>query len=150
MLSVLRSSYQRSAQLNTYLVIRSVGSYHLHTWPCKKLAREKVHRGQLQYLKLQKCDFRTTQHLCIPPIVALFLRPVLHIGAALMGRGIKRWWARKSQEEKEKYRQWYRERRNVFLGKFSQLWIIVYITFLYHTIYLNSFCKAVLDFLVWY
>lgn len=119
MLSVLRNSYQRHARLSTsYFVLRPVGSHHLHTWSHKKfLVQEKLDSGQLQYLKLQKCDFHTTQHLYIPPIVTLLLRPVLHIGAALMGRTIKKWWARKSKEEKEKYKQWYRERRNVFLGK---------------------------------
>lgn len=130
MLSVLRNSYQRNARLSTsYIIVRSVWSHHLHTRPCKKLlTQEKFDCGQLQHLKLQKCDFRTTQHLCIPPIVAFLLRPVLHIGAALMGRSIKKWWTRKSKEEKEKYRQWYKERRNVFLGKFLEIYVICIIT----------------------
>lgn len=123
MLSVLRNSYQRHAQLSTsYFVIRSVGSHHLHTWSRKKLlVQEKFDCRQLQYLKLQKFNFRTTQQLCVPPIISLLLRPILHIGAALMGRSIKKWWARKSKEEKEEYKQWFRERRNVFLGKYFEL-----------------------------
>ncbi|XP_032681583.1 metalloendopeptidase OMA1, mitochondrial-like [Odontomachus brunneus] len=134
MLSVLRNSYQRNARLSiSYFVLRSVGSHHFHTWLRKRfLVQERLDSGQLQYFKLQKCDFRTTQHLCIPPIMTLLLRPVLHIGAALMGRTIKKWWARKSKEEKEEYKQWYRERRNMFLGCFGFYGLMLFTYYITH------------------
>jgi len=50
-------------------------------------------------------------------MVAMLLRPVLRIGALLMGRIMKKWWARKSEKEKEEYKQWFRERSNTFLGR---------------------------------
>jgi len=50
----------------------------------------------------------------------MLLRPVLRIGAFLVGRRMKKWWARKSDREKKEYKQWFNERRNVFLGKFQK------------------------------
>ncbi|EFN76847.1 Metalloendopeptidase OMA1, mitochondrial [Harpegnathos saltator] len=134
MLSILRNSCRRNVRLSTnYLVIRSVGSHHLQTWSCRELlAKKKFDSEQLQYLKLQKCDFRTTQCLYVPPFMVYILRPVIYIGGALMGRHIKKWWARKSKEEKEKYRRWYRERRNVFLGGFGLYGLTLFIYYITH------------------
>lgn len=144
MLSILRNSCQRSTRVSSSFVVYSVGSqHHLHTWSRKKLlVREKFDCEQLQYLKLQKYDFRTTQHLHVPPVVAFLLRPIVHIGAAIMGRTIKRWWKRKPKEEQEEYKQWYKERRNVILGIFHESWIIVcYSIFLHDLSYLNFFTR---------
>ncbi|XP_014481094.1 PREDICTED: metalloendopeptidase OMA1, mitochondrial-like isoform X2 [Dinoponera quadriceps] len=135
MLSVLRNSYQRNARLSAnHFVVSSVENRHLHTWWSReKFVQDKFNCGRSQHLlKLQRCDFRTTQRLYIPPIVAYLLRPVIHIGAALMGRSVKKWWTRKSNEEKEKYKQWYRENRNVLLGCFGLYGLMVFIYYVIH------------------
>lgn len=101
-----------------HFVIRSVRDRR-DIWPHRRfLVQNKIDCRKVQCLKLQKCDFRTTQNLHVPPLVALLLRPILRIGALLMGRGMKRWWTRKSDKEKEEYKYWFNKKRNIFLGKF--------------------------------
>lgn len=101
--------------------MRSIRDHHYSRKNEKFFVQDKIDCRKLQYLKLQKCDFRTTQSLHIPPLVALFMRPVVRIGAFLMGRFFKRWWRRKSEKEKEEYKQWFKEKFNVFLGKFCRI-----------------------------
>lgn len=120
MLSVSRSLCQKNLQQSAtaHFIICSIKN-NPRTWLYKRfLIQNKVNYRKPQYLKLQKCDFRTTQSLHIPPLVAMLLRPALRISALLMGRGMKKWWARKSEKDKAEYKQWFRERSNVFLGKF--------------------------------
>lgn len=103
-----------------HLVIckKSVRNRH-DIWPYKRfLVQNKIDCRKIQYLKLQKCDFRTTQNLHVPPLVAILIRPILRIGALLTGRGMKKWWARKSEKEKEEYKHWFSGKSNIFLGKF--------------------------------
>lgn len=119
MLTISRSLCQKNLQrTTTHFLICSVRDRH-NIWSYKRFfVQNKIDYRKIQCLKLQKCDFRTTQILHLPPIVALFLRPVLRVGALLVGRSIKKRWARKSEKEKEEYKQWFRERFNIFLGKF--------------------------------
>ncbi|KYQ54881.1 Metalloendopeptidase OMA1, mitochondrial [Trachymyrmex zeteki] len=103
MLAISRSLRQKNLQ-QSHFFIYSVRTCH-RTWTYKRyLIQEKADHRKLQYLKLQKCNFRTTQNLHIPPLMAVLLRPVLRIGALLMGRIMKKWWARKSGKEKEEYK----------------------------------------------
>lgn len=118
MLSISRSLCQKNFQqsITTHFIIYSIRN-HPRIWLHKRfLIQNKVDYRKLQLE--QKCDFHTTQSLHIPPLVAMLLRPALRIGALLMGRRMKRWWARKSKKEKEEYKQWFKERSNVFLGRF--------------------------------
>lgn len=118
MLTISRNLCQRNLQRSTIrFIICSVRERHSTCLYKKLLIKDKVDYRKIQYLKLQKCNFRTTQNLHVPPVVALLLRPVLRIGALLMGRIMKKWWARKSEKEKEEYKQWFRERSNTFLGR---------------------------------
>ncbi|TGZ45907.1 Metalloendopeptidase mitochondrial [Temnothorax longispinosus] len=127
--SLCRKNFQRRT---THFVTCSVRDRH-HIWSYKRfLVQDKVDCGKIQYLKLQKCDFRTTQNLHVPPLVAMLLRPILRIGAVLMGRGMKRWWTRKPEKEKEEYKQWFRERRNIFLGCFGLYGLILAIYYVTH------------------
>lgn len=121
MLTISRSLCQKNLQRSTiHFIICSVRERHISTWSYKRfLIKDKVDCRKIQYLKLQKCNFRTTQNLHVPPLVALLLRPILRISALLIGRSMKKWWTRKSEKEKEEYKQWFRERRNTFLGRFS-------------------------------
>jgi hypothetical protein len=122
MFSISRGLCHKNIQQNTatYFVMRSIR--HHHSWKNEKFfIQDKIDCRKLQYLKLQKCDFRTTQSLHIPPLVVMLMRPVLRIGAFLMGRGLKRWWGRKSEKEKEEYKRWFKERINIFLGKFCRI-----------------------------
>lgn len=113
-----RNLYQRNIQRSATnnLIVRPIRN---HCWQRKYfLSQSTVDCKKLQCSLLQKCYFRTTQSLHIPPFVAMILRPALRIGAFLMGRGIKKWWAHKSEKEKEKYKQWIKDRSNIILGKF--------------------------------
>lgn len=95
---------------------RFVKHYFYSVWSRKKfLIQDKIRK--LQYLPLQKCDFRTTRSLRSSGIY-IFLGFILRIGAFLIGRLVRRWWARKSEEEKEEHKEWFKERRNVILGTF--------------------------------
>ncbi|XP_039307730.1 metalloendopeptidase OMA1, mitochondrial isoform X5 [Solenopsis invicta] len=133
MLTISRRLCQKNLQQNTsYFFTCSIRS-HYHAWPYKRFfIQNKNDYIKLQNLKLQKCYFYTTKNLHIPPLVALVLRPVLRISALLMGRGVKRWWARKSNKEKEDYKQWFRDRRNVFLGCFGVYGLILAIYYVTH------------------
>lgn len=62
----------------------------------------------------------------------MLLRPALRIGAFLMGRRIKKWWARKSDKEKEEYRQWVKDRSNIILGCFGLYGLILFIYYVTH------------------
>lgn len=84
----------------------------------------KVHRVQLktqvkvlQCFEKQKCSFHTSQRRDIPPYLALIVRPVIRIAALLFGRKFKKWYASKTPDEKEEFREWFRERKNYFIGK---------------------------------
>lgn len=128
MFTISRSLCQKNLQrTTTHFVTFSVRDRH-HIWPYKRFfIQDKVNYKRIQYLKLQKCDFRTTQNLHVPPLVAMLLRPILRIGALLLGRGLKGWWARKSVKEKEEYKQRWRGKSNIFLGKFfNDLYYILY------------------------
>ncbi|KAL0126543.1 hypothetical protein PUN28_005130 [Cardiocondyla obscurior] len=62
----------------------------------------------------------------------MVLRPVLRFGALLIGRGIKKWWTRKSEKEKEEYKHWFRERRNMFLGCFGLYGLMLAVYYMTH------------------
>lgn len=82
------------------------------------ILRTKVSLKQLKNINYQKvCNFHTTSKLYIPPIFAVILRPILRLSAFILGRGIKRWWQKKSTQEQEYYKLMFRENRNIFLGK---------------------------------
>lgn len=118
MLFISRSLCQRNIQRSTinHFVVRPIKD-HCCSWQRKKLLSQNiVDRRKLQCVILQKCYFRTTQSLHIPPFVAMILRPALRIGAFLTGRTIKKWWARKSENEKEEFKQWAKDRSNIILG----------------------------------
>ncbi|XP_011863450.1 PREDICTED: metalloendopeptidase OMA1, mitochondrial-like [Vollenhovia emeryi] len=134
MLTTLRSLCRKNLQPTaTRFIVCSARNRH-HVWPYKRFppVQDKVDRRKIQYLKLQKCDFRTTQNLHVPPLVAMLMRPVLRIGALLLGRGIKKWWTRKSAKEKEEYKWWFKERRNMFLGCFGLYGLILAIYYITH------------------
>jgi len=145
MFTISRSLCQKNFQQNTsHFVICSIRNRH-RAWIYKKFfIQNNVDYRKPQYLKLQKCDFRTTPNLHVPPLMAMLLRPVLRIGALLMGRGMKRWWARKSEKEKEEYKQWFRDRSNIFLGKLSLDIAKLYYNNIVPCFILNFF-KVVLD-----
>jgi len=116
MLAISRSLCQKNLQ-QSHFVICSVRTCH-RTWTYKRsLIQDKTDHRKPQYLKLQKYGFRTTQNLHVPPLMAMLLRPILRFGALIMGRSMKKWWRRKSGTEKEEYKQWFRQKSNVFLGK---------------------------------
>ncbi|XP_012529308.1 metalloendopeptidase OMA1, mitochondrial isoform X1 [Monomorium pharaonis] len=130
MLTISRSLCQKNLQQATtgHFVICFMRSCH-RAWPYKRfLIQDKVDCGAPRYLKLQKCDFRTTQNLFVPPLLALILRPVLRISSLLMGRSMKRWWTRKSEQEKEEYKQWFRGKSNVFLSCFG-VYVLILATY---------------------
>lgn len=133
MLTISRSLCQKNLQrTTTHFLICSVRDRH-NIWSYKRFfVQNKIDYRKIQCLKLQKCDFRTTQILHLPPIVALFLRPVLRVGALLVGRSIKKRWARKSEKEKEEYKQWFRERFNIFLGCFGLYGLMLVIYYITH------------------
>lgn len=142
MFSISRGLCHKNIQQSTatHFVVRSIRNHH--TWKSKKVfIQDKIDCRKLPYLKLQKCDFRTTQSLCIPPIMALIMRPVLRIGALLMGRGLKAWWKRKPEKEREKYKQWFKERMHVFLGKpcFKIAYLIIFFTLYFIFLYILFF-----------
>lgn len=113
--NLCQRNIQRSATNN--LIVRPIRS-HCCAWQRKYLlSQSTVDCRKLQYSLLQKCYLRTTQNLHIPPFVAMILRPALRIGAFLMGRRIKKWWAHKSEKEKVEYKQWVKDRSNIILGK---------------------------------
>ncbi|KAL2713775.1 hypothetical protein V1478_016332 [Vespula squamosa] len=93
------------------------------------ILRTDISLKQLENINYQKiCNFHTTSKLHIPPIFAVILRPILKLGAFILGRGIKRWWQKKSTQEQEYYKLLFRENRNIFLGSLvlSCLMFIVY------------------------
>ncbi|EFN74437.1 Metalloendopeptidase OMA1, mitochondrial [Camponotus floridanus] len=49
-----------------------------------------------------------------------------------MGRGIKKWWTRKSEKEKEEYKQWVKDRSNIILGCFGLYGLILFIYYVTH------------------
>lgn len=113
--NLCQRNIQRSATNN--LVVRPIRN-RCCAWQHKNLVSQStVNCRKLQCLLLQKCYFRTTQSLYIPPFVAMILRPALRIGAFLMGRSIKKWWAHKSDKEKEEYKRWVKDRSNIILGE---------------------------------
>ncbi|XP_063981527.1 integrin alpha-4-like [Diachasmimorpha longicaudata] len=72
--------------------------------------------GGIENSKVEKCKFHTTQRRDIPPGFALLIRPLTRVGAFLFGKYVKRWWARKSPEEKEMYKKWFSARRQKIYG----------------------------------
>ncbi|XP_015123588.1 metalloendopeptidase OMA1, mitochondrial [Diachasma alloeum] len=89
---------------------RLIGSYR------QLLPRVRVLVGGNDNTKVKKCKFHTTQRRDIPPGLALLIRPLTRVGAFLFGRYLKRWWARKTPEEKEAYRKWFSARRQKIYG----------------------------------
>lgn len=71
--------------------------------------------------KVFKCQFHTTSRRDIPPVFALLIRPLSRIGAFLFGRLFKRWWSRRTPEEKAQYIKWITARRQKIYGNFIVL-----------------------------
>ncbi|KYN30946.1 Metalloendopeptidase OMA1, mitochondrial [Trachymyrmex septentrionalis] len=131
MLAISRSLCQKNLQ-QSHFVICSVRTCH-RTWTYKRsLIQDKTDHRKPQYLKLQKYGFRTTQNLHVPPLMAMLLRPILRFGALIMGRSMKKWWRRKSGTEKEEYKQWFRQKSNVFLGCFGLYSLILTLYYITH------------------
>jgi len=152
-----RSLCQRNIPQNTSHFIIRFTKIH-YCWPCRKFLTPNMNDcGKLRYIKVQKCNFRTTQNLHLSPYVAMILRPALRVGAFLVGRRLKKWWTRKSDEEKKEYKQWFNERRNVFLGELRNAeWSRWYITVIpiYIPLLLDSHwlfnCKVALGYMGYY
>ncbi|KAH0945020.1 hypothetical protein HN011_005494 [Eciton burchellii] len=118
-------------QNTSHFIIRFTKIHYC--WPCRKFLTPNMNDcGKLRYIKVQKCNFRTTQNLNLSPYVAMILRPALRVGAFLVGRRLKKWWTRKSDEEKKEYKQWFNERRNVFLGCFGLYGILLLLYYVTH------------------
>ncbi|XP_020292430.1 metalloendopeptidase OMA1, mitochondrial-like [Pseudomyrmex gracilis] len=116
--------------LSVYSVTRHFKKRCYPVWPQKKfLIQDKIRK--LQYLTLQKCDFRTTHSLRSSGI-CIFLGFILRISAFLIGRFVRIWWARKSEKEKEEHKDWFRERRNVILGCFGLYGLLLLIYYITH------------------
>lgn len=62
------------------------------------------------------CKFHTTRRLNVPPYLALLIRPLTRVAAFFFGRLFKKWWKRKSPEEKELYKKWFSARRRKIYG----------------------------------
>ncbi|XP_046826283.1 metalloendopeptidase OMA1, mitochondrial-like [Vespa crabro] len=97
------------------------------------ILRTELSLKQLKNINYQKiCDFHTSSKLCIPPIFAVILRPILRLSAFILGRGIKRWWQKKSTKEQEQYKLLFRENRNIFLGSLVLLCLMFIVYYLMH------------------
>ncbi|XP_034939463.1 metalloendopeptidase OMA1, mitochondrial-like [Chelonus insularis] len=80
------------------------------------LISSKIKR--IQFINLQ---FHTSPPLRIPPGLALLIRPLTRITALVFGRLFKRWWAKKTPEEREKLKKWFTSRRQKIYGIFGAL-----------------------------
>ncbi|XP_076177588.1 metalloendopeptidase OMA1, mitochondrial-like isoform X2 [Ptiloglossa arizonensis] len=61
----------------------------------------------------------------------LFLVQTLQFGPILTGWCVRHWWMKKALTEQDKYKRWYWQRRNIFLGSlglFSSILMIYYLT----------------------
>ena len=65
----------------------------------------------------QRCGFHTSRPCCIPPVLALILRPVIQIGAFIFGRSFKKWWKQKTKEEKQYYIDWLMSKKSSIYGE---------------------------------
>ena len=78
----------------------------------------KVQRKVLsQFGDYQGCGFHTSRPRYIPPALAIILRPIVQIGAFFFGRAFKKWWKKKTPEEKRLYIEWFTKRKNSFYGE---------------------------------
>ncbi|XP_011300738.1 metalloendopeptidase OMA1, mitochondrial-like [Fopius arisanus] len=101
--TVLNISFKASSD-------RAIGSYR------QLVPQVRVLIGGNDNIKVKKCQFHTTQRLHIPPGLALLIRPLTRVGAFLFGRYFKRWWAKKTPEEKEVFKKWFSVRRQKIYG----------------------------------
>lgn len=103
------------------------------TYSKLRLLHTKISFRELRSKNYERiCGFHTTSRLHIPPLFAVILRPVLKIGAFLVGRGIKQWWKKKSPEEREKYKLLLKENSHIFLGSLGILCLICIIYYITH------------------
>lgn len=61
--------------------------------------------------------FHTSERRDIPPLIAVIVRPLIRVVALIFGRTVKKWWRKKSPEEKQKILEWAARRRSLFLGE---------------------------------
>lgn len=108
---------ERQTVLNLFLKTtsaRSIGSFGSYR---HSLLRVRVLVGTDDNTKVKKCKFHTTQRRDIPPGLALLIRPITRVTAFLFGRYVKKWWARKTPEEKEALKKWFSARRQKIYGE---------------------------------
>lgn len=67
---------------------------------------------------VQRNGFHTTEPRKIPPAIALIIRPLVQVAAFLFGRAFKKWWKKKTPEERKHYIDWLKSRKNTFFGNF--------------------------------
>ncbi|CAD6204824.1 GSCOCG00002999001-RA-CDS [Cotesia congregata] len=67
-------------------------------------------------LRINNSILNKTPHRYISPTVALLIRPLTRIGALLFGRFFRKWWAKKTSEEKKLYIDWVSKQRQKIYG----------------------------------
>ncbi|KAK2589191.1 hypothetical protein KPH14_002003 [Odynerus spinipes] len=110
-----------------------IPKYQSTTYSKICILRTKVSFRELKSRNYEQvCNFHTTSKLYVPPLFAVVLRPILRIGAFLIGRSFKKWWRKKSEEEKEKYRSLVRQNRDIFLGSLGMMFLMFVIYYVTH------------------
>lgn len=113
----LRKACSARAGFAVQYVPRRTYKISLQTAPRLPVDAQKIANFRI----VARVKIHTTRRLDIPPALALLIRPLVNIGAFLFGRYFKRWWARQTPEQRERYRRWFVSKRGVFLGELHGL-----------------------------
>ncbi|XP_078049489.1 integrin alpha-4 [Augochlora pura] len=94
--------------------------------------QSKESEKRWQPAKLQRANFHNTQTLHLSAIGIVTACTVMQFGSVISGIYARHWWLNLTPESQEQYRNWFREKSNIFYGSLGAFTLSLFTFYLTH------------------